>query len=448
LKLKHQIYLLLLLFIATVVVFAGHFYHKDELLMFYLCEALLLLFIPLSFILVNRAMLPMEFVENSQQLLTEDDLSIRIPLSGDKQLDTFVSSYNSMLEHLHKEQLKLGEQRGFFDRLLQATPTGIVIFDFDSKVSNINAAAAGMLAITEEKAKGQLVAQLDSILANAIVKQQQQSSIINLVDGRRFRVQSSQFYDRGFKRNFMQLTELTEELHASDRNSYETLIRMISHELNNTIGATNSLLEACQDYCLQMNNEDSDDFSNALKVVIDRNYNLSAFMGRLADVVHLPVPHCSPTNIIPLIKSTQIMFSQQCAKRNISWREQFESSDLMVNIDSHQFEQVLINVVKNAYEAIEYIEGNEDDDDDDGTITINVKEASGKVILSIEDSAGSLCSIDESHLFQPFYTNKADGQGIGLMLSREILNQHGFKYRFECESGQWTRFIIEMPLCE
>ena len=406
--------------------------------MFYLCEALFLLFIPLSFMLVNRAMLPMEFVENSQQLLAEKDLSMRIPNSGDKQLDTLVTAYNSMLEHLQEEQLKLGEQRGFFDRLLQATPTGIVIFDFDFNVSNINAAAAGMLAITEEKAKGKSIEEIDTLLAHGIVKQQLESSIINLVDGRRFRVQNSQFYDRGFKRKFMLLSELTEELHAADRNSYETLIRMISHELNNTIGATNSLLEACQDYCLQMNNEDSDDFSNALKVVIDRNYNLSAFMGRLADVVHLPVPHCSPTDLIPLIKSTQIMFSQQCAKRNIAWKEQFESTNLTVNIDSHQFEQVLINIVKNAYEAIE----------NKGTITIHLKEENEKAILSIEDSAGSLSSIDESHLFQPFYTNKADGQGVGLMLSREILNQHGFKYRFECESGQWTRFIIEMPLCQ
>jgi len=382
-------------------------------------------------------MLPMEFVESSQQLLAEKDLSIRFPKSGDKQLDALVSSYNSMLEHLQQEQLKLGEQRGFFDRLLQATPIGIVIFDFDFKVSNINAAAAGMLTITEEKAKGQLIAQLDSLLASAIVKQQHESSIINLVDGRRFRVQSSQFYDRGFKRNFMQLTELTEELHASDRNSYETLIRMISHELNNTIGATNSLLEACQEYCLQMNSEDRDDFSNALKVVIDRNYNLSAFMRRLADVVHLPVPHCTPTDIIPLIRSTQIMFSQQCAKRSISWDEQFESTEFIVNIDSHQFEQMLINVVKNAYEAIE----------NDGTITINITNDSDKVVLSIEDSAGTLSSIDESHLFQPFYTNKVDGQGVGLMLTREILNNHGFKYRFECNEGQWTRFIIEMPHC-
>lgn len=343
-----------------------------------------------------------------------------------------------MLENLNKEQLKLGEQRGFFDRLLQATPTGIVIFDFDLNVSNINAAAAGMLAITEEKAKGQSIKQLDSLLAHGIAKQQVESSIINLVDGRRFRVQNSQFYDRGFKRKFMLISELTEELHATDRNSYETLIRMISHELNNTIGATNSLLEACQDYCLQMNSEDRDDFSSALKVVIDRNYNLSAFMQRLADVVHLPVPHCSPTDITPLIRSTQIMFSQQCAKRNINWEEQFELTGFIVNIDSHQFEQVLINVVKNAYEAIE----------ENGTITINLKEEDELVILSIEDSAGALSSIDESHLFQPFYTNKADGQGVGLMLSREILNHHGFKYRFECKAGQWTRFIIEMPICQ
>jgi hypothetical protein len=82
LKLKYQIYLLLILFIATVAVFAGYFYLKGELLMFYLCEALFLLFIPLSFSLVNRAMLPMEFVENSQQLLAEKDLSIRIQISG------------------------------------------------------------------------------------------------------------------------------------------------------------------------------------------------------------------------------------------------------------------------------------------------------------------------------------------------------------------------------
>jgi len=436
LTLKHQIYLLLLLFFASLAVFACYFYTNDELWMFYLCEALILLFIPLSFMLVNRAMLPMKFVESSQQLLAEQELSNRIPNSGDKQLDVLVSSYNRMLEHLQQEQLKLGEQRGFFDRLLQATPTGIIIFDYDLKVSSINAAASGMLAISEEKAKGLSITQLDSSLAHAIVKQQHESSIINLVDGRRFRVQNSQFYDRGFKRSFMQLTELTQELHDSDRNAYETLIRMISHELNNTIGATNSLLEACQDYFLQMDSEDSDDFSSALKVVIDRNYNLSAFMGRLADVVQLPVPQCEPTNIVSLINATKIMFSQQCAKRNIRWIGPLDTLTVIVNIDSHQFEQVLINVVKNAYEAI----------DDDGTITVSLEELSGKVILSIEDSAGTLSAIDESHLFQPFYTNKADGQGVGLMLSREILNNHGFKYRFECRAEQWTRFIIEMPL--
>jgi len=434
--LKHQIYVLLSLFLTTIAVFAGYFYVNNHLLMFYICEALFLLFIPLGFILVNRAMLPMKFVESSQQLLAEQDLSNRIRHSGDKQLDVLVDSYNRMLEHLQQEQLKLGEQRGFFDRLLQATPTGIIIFDFDLKVSNINAAASGMLAISEETAKGKSIEQLDSSLAHAIVKQQHQSSIINLVDGRRFRVQSSQFYDRGFKRQFMQLTELTQELHASDRNAYETLIRMISHELNNTIGATNSLLEACQDYCLQMNSEDRDDFSGALKVVIERNYNLSAFMRRLADVVHLPVPQCEPTNLVSLINATKIMFSQQCAKHNISWVGPHETDTFVVNIDNHQFEQVLINVVKNAFEAIE----------SDGTIKVNLQKNLGKCILSIEDSAGTLSAIDESHLFQPFYTNKVDGQGVGLMLSREILNNHGFKYRFECEHNLWTRFIIEMPL--
>jgi two-component system, NtrC family, nitrogen regulation sensor histidine kinase NtrY len=430
--LRTRLHLYLLAVQVFPLVMAVHFFRAGNMPRFFVMEALIILSLLVGMRMVRSAMRPVEMIQETKAALRDRAFGSRIKSFRVVELDELAGIFNSLMEELHTEQLKLGEQRGFFDKLLMATPIGIVIHDFDGFISNVNPAAEKMLELESGVLKGGRLEAQSSQLARAITQRRPElPALITLPDGRRFRVQQSVFYDRGFPRSFLMLQELTSEMQAAERSAYEQLIQMTSHEVNNTIGATNSLLQGCQDYCAQLRDEDREDFTRALQVVTQRNSRLAEFMQRLAQVVHLPAPDCHPVDLRLLLDNIRAIFSGELKSRAIAW--QFEAQDVAkVSLDTHLFEQALINIVKNAYEAIER----------DGTLTIRLQHGANGVVLEIEDSAGTLLPEHRERLFKPFYSTKRHGQGIGLMLVREILQQHGFRYSLDCEPGQWTRFQI------
>jgi two-component system, NtrC family, nitrogen regulation sensor histidine kinase NtrY len=432
LTLRTQLYLYLLVMQVFPVAIAIYFFRQGDLLWFFLMEVLIALTIIRGVAMMRKALRPVEFIQSIKATFQDRAFGSRMKSFGVRELDELVDLFNEMLEELHREQLKLGEQKGFFDKLLQATPIGIVIFDFDNHISNMNPAAEAMLELQFHHVKAGTLDDQTSSLASAITGHQQKlPALITLPDGKRFRVQQSVFYDRSFQRKFLMMEELTQEMQLAERNAYEQLIQMTSHEVNNTIGATNSLLQGCTDYCAQLREQDRADFTRALQVVMVRNSRLAEFMQRLAQVVHLPAPDCQPVELPLLLQNIHAMFAVELRNRNIVW--QLVCDDVpKVNLDTHLFEQVLINIVKNAFEAI----------DRDGVLLVSLRQIAEKLELTIQDSAGNLPQADRQKLFKPFYSTKRHGQGIGLMLVREILHQHGFTYSLDCEPGQWTRFRI------
>ncbi|MDP2141447.1 MAG: ATP-binding protein [Gammaproteobacteria bacterium] len=431
--LRAQLWVYLLAVQVFPLVIAVYFFRQGEMLWFFVMEAAIVAFVFVGAVMIRRALRPIEFVQASKATFQDREFGTRMKPVGISELDELVGLFNEMLEELHREQLKLGEQKGFFDKLLQATPIGVIIHDFDDCISNVNPAAEHMLGLEFEALKGSRLADHPSCLATAIIEDQQKlPALITLPDGKRFRVQQSVFYDRGFHRKFLMLEELTSEMQAAERSAYEKLIQMTSHEVNNTIGATNSLLQGCTEYCAQLQEQDRADFTHALQVVMERNSRLAEFMQRLAQVVHLPAPDCQPVSLPLLIRNIQAMFAVELRNRNIRW-EFVDGGVPSVNLDTHLFEQALINIVKNAFEAIER----------DGVLTIILQMGSDAPELIVQDSAGVLTQADRQKLFKPFYSTKRHGQGIGLMLVREILQQHGFRYSLDCEPGKWTRFKIK-----
>src|SRR5688572_10270214 len=297
---------------------AIYFFRQGELLWFFLMEVLIAVTIIAGAAMTGKALRPVEFMQSIKATFQDRAFGSRVKSPGVRELDELVGLFNALLEELHREQLKLGEQKGFFDKLLQATPIGIVIFDFDDYISNMNPAAEAMLDLQFQQVRSGTLGDQPSSLASAITEHQQLlPALITLPDGKRFRVQQSVFYDRGFQRKFLLMEELTQEMQLAERNAYEQLIQMTSHEVNNTIGATNSLLGGCLDYCAQLRKSDQEDFTQALEVVIARNGRLAEFMQRLAQVVHLPAPDCQPVDLSQLIQNTKAMFGAELRNRNI-----------------------------------------------------------------------------------------------------------------------------------
>lgn len=291
--------------------------------------------------------------------------------------------------------------------------------------------SAGTEADLAGRALGELDAPLASALATLAVDEMR---MITDAAGRRLRCRRSQFSDRGFPRSYILIEELTAELNRSERETYEKLIRMMSHEVTNTVAATNSLLESCRTYAADLGAESRADYENALGVVITRNRNLNEFTKGFSDLVKLPEPQRENVDLRDLLHPLQTIFKAELERRNVSLDISVAADVPPVSLDRNQMEQVLLNVLRNAIEAIEH----------DGRIEIVVRHARGAVDLSVIDTGVGLTEEVKARLFTPFFTSKKRGQGLGLMLVKEILTQHGFAFSLDAAEGR-TRFRIRIP---
>jgi len=204
----------------------------------------------------------------------------------------------------------------------------------------------------------------------------------------------------------------------------------MAHEVNNSIGAVNSILESILNYKHQIVETDRLDYQDALEVAIERNDGLNYFMRNFADVIRLPSPILEEYDLNQLIDSLLILFHAKASQQQVVLEFKRTENPFLVSIDVSQIEQVLVNIIKNALEAI----------DEEGRIIfiLNVKEKE----LIISDTGRGISKDLEHLLFTPFFSTKNTGQGIGLTLIRDILGNHGFEFSLQTVEKGRTEFRI------
>ncbi|GJI92859.1 sensor histidine kinase [Duganella hordei] len=410
-------------------------------------EAAVFLSFAAGVLLMRRALEPLGYTRHFHDLLQDQHYAARLQQSGDVELNELVQLFNTMLGALYQERLQIGEQQGFLDRLLEATPSAVVVFDFDGRISLLNASAQALLKLDDAKGKplsawlpplagdAQTAGGNPSLLAQLDALPPGDSQLLTDTDGRRYRGQRGHFYDRGFARHFLLIEELTQELESSEKATYDKLIRVLAHEVNNTVAATGSVLDSLLYYRSQLAERDGEDFSTAIVAVKRRNVSLGEFIERFTRVVKMPAPELRPVAVKDLMDDILYLYREPCRSRGISiaWRH---CDDVpAVAMDRHLMEQALLNVVKNAMEAA-----------DGGPQPASIEFALGQdgdgLRLSVIDSGNRLGDVPARQLFTPFFTTKKGGQGIGLLFVREVLNRHGFPYRLAATGDGSTRFDI------
>jgi len=389
--------------------------------------------------LVTRERLPLDYVRRFQDLLRDGEYASRLKAPDTDELAPLVDLFNQMLGQLYQERLKLGEQRGFLERLLEATPTAVVVFDFDRRISLLNLSASALLKLKEplgqsllnaNGASPSLLEQLDALAIGA-------SQLLSTADGRRYRAQRGQFIDRGFAREFLLIDELTETLERSERATYEKLVRVLAHEVNNTVAATGSVLDSLLFYRDQLNATDRTDFVTAITAVKQRNQSLGEFIERFTRVVKMPEPEKRPTDLLALLDQTLQLYRAHCRDRGITIQWPNRAPIPLLNIDPQLIGQALMNIVKNAIEAIESAPLSESHH-----LRIECIDTPTAVQLAIIDSGNQLGRVPVDQLFSAFFSTKKGGQGIGLLFVREVLTRHDCRFRL-CAQGNETRFEIE-----
>ncbi|MFC5479290.1 sensor histidine kinase [Massilia suwonensis] len=420
-------------------------------LLFVGAELLLLASLALGWRLLKRALEPLDYTRRFHDLLQDQHYANRLAPPGPGELGELVAMFNAMLAALHRERLMVGEQQGLLDRLLEATPGAVIVFDFDGAISLVNASAVKLLGLEQPQGKPlahflaqgavapreharrlDLINQLETLAAG-------ESRLLTDLDGRRYRAQRGQFYDRGFARSFLLVEELTEELEDSERATYAKLVRVLAHEVNNTVAATCSVLDSLLFYGGQLAASDAADFSTAIDAVRRRNVSLGDFIDRFTRVVKMPEPELRPASLRAIVDDILWLNREACAARGIELRWQVCSDPGPIPMDAQLIEQALLNVVKNAIEAVQArqslgVPG--------GHVHLALEARDGAAVLSVSDSADLLGQVAPRRLFTPFFTTKRGGQGIGLMFVREVLNRHGFAYSLAATGEGETRFDI------
>lgn len=380
--------------------------------------------------LYSELIAPLNLLVTGIEALHDKDFNVKFIQTGKYEMDELIKVYNTMIDQLRTERTTQQEQHYFLDTLIQNSPIGIVILDFDEHITSLNPKALAFLDNKKTDLIGQSIHTVDNLFFKTIANlKKNESTTLNTEGVKKFKIQKVDFIDRGFSRSCVMIEELTMEILEAEKHAYGKVIRMMAHEVNNSIGAVNSIL----DTSFQV--EKDVDISNALKIAIERNDHLNHFMRNFADIIRIPEPHKETVDLRFLLKNVTTLMEYKAREKNI--RFEFVEKDentvtperddntsvkggtFAIKADVEQLEQVLINVVKNAIEAI----------DNQGIIKFEIHTQSKQ--LWIHDTGTGIPHDLEQNLFSPFFTNKNGGQGIGLTLTREILTKHGFGFSLQ-----------------
>ena len=369
------------------------------------------------------------------ELLREQDFSSRLSPVGQYEADRVVNIFNRMMEQLKNERLRLREQNNFLDLLIKASPMGVIITSLDEDLSELNPMALKMLGVRLEDVQGKKMKEIDSPLAVELANLPKGETVtVRLNDSNIYRCTHSSFIDRGFQHPFYLVETLTDEVMKAEKRAYEKVIRMIAHEVNNTTAGITSTLDTVEQAL--STEDDMEDICDVMRVCTERCFSMSRFITRFADVVKIPEPTLAPVQLNELVSMCKRFMEGMCNDRNIGLRLECDPEVGMVRMDASLFEQVLVNIIKNAAESIE---GDAGENGQQGEIIVRT---TAPASVEVVDNGPGISKETEAKLFSPFFSTKPNGQGIGLVFIREVLSRHGCTFSLRTYNDGLTRFRI------
>ena len=378
----------------------------------------------------RKVIKPLNSIAGGMDLLRAQDFSSRLAPVGQREADRIVQVFNRMMDQLKEERLRLREQNHFLDLLISVSPMGVMILTLDEKISMTNKAALEFMEEgPEENLIGKGMDELNGTLAEELKRLPKGATeTIRLSNSRIYRCSRLSFIDRGFYHPFYLIESLTADVMKAEKKAYEKVIRMIAHEVNNSVAGIASTLDTVNDALQTI--DDTEDLQEVMKVCIERSFSMSRFITNFADVVKIPEPQLEEVSLNDRVFACKRFMENVCQSRDIDLQMNLCEENPTVSIDTSLFEQVLINIIKNAAESI----------GEKGCITIRT--SASPLMLEIGDTGQGISKETETMLFTPFFSTKPNGQGIGLIFIREVLMKHNCNFSLRTYPDGITRFRI------
>ena len=428
---KIQQYFIILAFII-VGVFAALMWLTFSIrpVIFYVTEGVLVVVIAYLCFFYRKVIRPIDTLTSGMELLRDQDMSTTLSTTGQKETDEIVKTFNALITRLRNEHLRLDEQNTFLNLLIDASPMGVILCDLSGNVRSMNPAAQQMLTPALSEALKSLPLGEDTTF--------------RLSNSQIYHLSHLSFLDRGYQHPFFLIESLTSEVMKAEKAAYEKVIRMIAHEVNNNVAGIVSTLDLIQTEVPDGTAQE------ALEASRERTRKMAEFVTRFANVVKVPEPQLTLCDLSEEVETCHSFLEGLCQTHHIRLTLDLTDEAIPVHLDTTLFQQALVNIVKNAIESIIPVPSKRK-----GFISIKVakhstslprREGQGGGSLIITDNGKGISPEVAQHIFTPFYSTKPQGQGLGLLLIRDILTKHGCTFTLLTSPDDGlTRFTIMFP---
>lgn len=357
----------------------------------------------------ERVVYPLQTISNLLAALREGDYSIRArgATRGDALGDVMIE-VNALSETLREQRLGALEAVTLLRTVMAEIDIAVFAFDGEQRLRLVNRAGERLLSQPAERLLGHSAENLG--LLDCLEGEAPRTLQTTFASGSgRWGIRRSVFREHGLPHQLLVLSDLSRELREEERQAWQRLVRVLGHELNNSLTPIKSIARSLESI-MQRNPlpEDwQDDTQRGLSVIATRADALNRFMSNYARLARLPQPNIQPVKIAVLVRQAVELETRVNVKL-------VPGPELVIQADGDQLSQLLINLIRNGVDAAL---------ENKGGVSVGWSVQGENLELTIEDEGPGLSNT--ANLFVPFFTTKQGGSGIGLVLSRQIAEAHG-----------------------
>lgn len=382
------------------------------------------------------------FLDNIKQ----DNYTQLYPVKFDgTETDELHIEFNAILAKLKEDQAEREANYQYFRSVFQHLSIGLMTFGENGEIQIFNVAAKRILQVEELKN----IKQIEGINKELHLAIQHLrtggSELIKIAhpDGiMQLSVYVIELLMRGERFKLVSLQNIQSELEEKEMEAWQNLVKVLTHEIMNSIAPISSLAGTLKSELEDKieNNQalmpgDMEDCMMGISTIEKRSEGLIGFVSEFRSMAHLPAPKFGSIGISGLFDQLEILLQNQLENKGITLRKHLNPVGLVLFADQHQIEQVLINLLQNAIQALE--------ESEQKVITLSgfIDEA-GKIIIEVADTGKGIEEEALSKIFIPFFTTKKKGSGIGLSISKQIMRRHKGNIQVRSKLGEGSIFKL------
>lgn len=352
------------------------------------------------------------------------------------ELYTRLNKINTRLSEA-KQNSSIREQ--YYEKIIEQSSTGIITYDETGRIEIINSFAKKLLNCGSV----QNISRFENKdITNALeqINDTDTFNVISTINGHSKHLKFN-FSKISFNQNVMHIAtvhDIKSDIDAKELDSWQKLIRVLTHEIMNSIAPISSIAKTLKGLYTETNESITDDTiqstNEGLTVIEEQSERLMHFITSYRELSKLPEPQFNLFEVEAFYEKIQFLFKDKLMQKNISLSINVSPFDLKLNADEKLINHVIINLIKNAINALEYTEN--------ASIKLNAyRKIGGQVILTVENNGEKIESEIADKIFIPFFTTKEEGSGIGLSLSRQIMQLHNGSIELSTQED-FTQFSL------